>query len=150
MTLEKMQFELIKAMKSKNKIHKAVVSDVISTAKNIAIEQKCKDNISEEIVDKAILKIKKIYQEQIDTCPAERTELLEQYKERMKYIELYAPHMMTAAEVEATIKYLITCEDVPLTKGGVMKAAMAQLKGKAEGKTINQIVEKILKILKNE
>ena len=145
MTLEKMQFELIKAMKSKNKIHKAVVSDVISTAKNIAIEQKCKDNISEEIVDKAILKIKKIYQEQIDTCPAERTELLEQYKERMKYIELYAPYMMTAAEVEATIKYLITCEDVPLTKGGVMKAAMAQLKGKAEGKTINQIVEKILK-----
>ena len=108
MTLEKMQFELIKAMRSKNKIHKAVVSDVISTAKNIAIEQKCKDNISEEIVDKAILKIKKIYQEQIDTCPAERTELLEQYKERMKYIELYAPHMMTAAEVEATIIYLIT------------------------------------------
>ena len=145
MTLEKMQFELIKAMKSKNKIHKAVVSDVISTAKNIAIEQKCKNNISEEIVDKAILKIKKIYQEQIDTCPIERTELLEQYKERMKYIELYAPHMMTAAEVEATIKYLITCEDIPLTKGGVMKAAMARLKGKAEGKTINQIVEKILK-----
>ena len=145
MTLEKMQFELIKAMKSKNKIHKAVMSDVISTAKNIAIEQKCKDNISEEIVDKAILKIKKIYQEQIDTCPTERIELLEQYKERMKYIELYAPHMMTAAEVEATIKYLITCEDVPLTKGGVMKAVMAQLKGKAEGKTINQIVEKILK-----
>lgn len=145
MTLEEMQSELIKAMKSKNKTHKAVVSDVISTAKNIAIEQKCKDNISEEIVDKAILKIKKIYQEQIDTCPIERTELLEQYKERMKYIELYAPHMMTAAEVEATIKYLITCEDVPLTKGGVMKVAMAQLKGKAEGKTINQIVEKILK-----
>ena len=145
MTLEEMQSELIKAMKSKNKIHKAVVSDVISTAKNIAIEQKCKDNISEEIVDKAILKIKKIYQEQIDTCPAERTELLEQYKERMKYIELYAPHMMTAEEVETTIRHLITCEDVPLTKGGLMKAAMAQLKGKAEGKTINQVVEKILK-----
>ena len=82
MTLENMQKELIKAMKSKNKIHKAVVSDVISTAKNIAIEQKCKDNISEEIVDQAILKIKKIYQEQIDTCPAERVELFEQYKER--------------------------------------------------------------------
>lgn len=145
MTLEEMQSELIKAMKSKNKTHKAVVSDVISTAKNIAIEQKCKDNISEEIVDKAILKIKKIYQEQIDTCPAERIELLEQYKERMKYIELYAPRMMTPAEVEATVRYLVICEDIPITKGNLMKATMARLKGKAEGKIINQVVEKFLK-----
>lgn len=145
MTLEEMQSELIKAMKSKNKTHKAVVSDVISTAKNIAIEQKCKDNISEEIVDKAILKIKKIYQEQIDTCPTERIELLEQYKERMEYIELYAPKMMTATEVETTILYLITCEDIPFAKGPLMKAAMARLKGKAEGKIISEIVEKILK-----
>lgn len=145
MTLEEMQSELIKAMKSKNKTHKAVVSDVISTAKNIAIEQKCKDNISEEIVDKAILKIKKIYQEQIDTCPAERIELLEQYKERMKYIELYAPRMMTLEEVEATVRYLVICEDIPITKGNLMKATMARLKGKAEGKTINQVVEKFLK-----
>lgn len=145
MTLEEMQSELIKAMKSKNKTHKAVVSDVISTAKNIAIEQKCKDNISEEIVDKAILKIKKIYQEQIDTCPAERIELLEQYKERMKYIELYAPRMMTLEEVEAIVRHLVICEDIPITKGNLMKATMARLKGKAEGKTINQVVEKFLK-----
>lgn len=145
MTLEEMQSELIKAMKSKNKTHKAVVSDVISTAKNIAIEQKCKDNILEEIVDKAILKIKKIYQEQIDTCPAERVELLEQYKERMEYIKLYAPRMMTLEEVEATVRHLVICEDIPITKGNLMKATMARLKGKAEGKTINQVVEKFLK-----
>lgn len=145
MTLEKMQTELINAMKSKNKTHKAVVSDIISTAKNMAIEQKCKDNISEEIVDKAILKIKKVYQEQIDTCPAERTDLLVQYKERMEYIELYAPSMMSADDVEIAIRYLITSEDIPLIKGALMKTAMAHLKGKAEGKVINQIVEKILK-----
>ena len=121
------------------------ISSLIGAIKKVAIDEKVRDDIPEELVGRVILKELKSVKEQIDTCPAERTELLEQYKERMKYIELYAPHMMTAAEVEATIKYLITCEDVPLTKGGLMKAAMAQLKGKAEGKTINQIVEKILK-----
>lgn len=35
------------------------------------------NNISEEIVDRVILKEIKICKEQIDTCPAERTDLKE-------------------------------------------------------------------------
>ena len=67
MKIEKLQADMITAMKTKNKVKKEVLADMITCAKNMAIEKKQKDNISEEIVNAAILKAKKTCQEQIDT-----------------------------------------------------------------------------------
>lgn len=145
MTFEKLQTELVRAMKSKNKAHKDTIADIITYAKNMAIEKKCKDNISEEIITEAILKAKKTCQEQIDTCPSTRTDLLEAYTERMQYIDLYVPRMMTYDEIKTNVLYFMSCEGTELNKGGIMKVVMPRLKGKAEGKLINKVVEDILK-----
>ena len=83
MTIEALQKDLATALKEKNKNKKNVIADIISTAVNMAILDKSKDNITEKIVNKAIMKVKKTCQEQIDTCPAERTDLLALYKENM-------------------------------------------------------------------
>ena len=56
MTIETLREQMITAMKVGNKFTKEVLSSVLSTAKNMAIEKGCKDNISEEIVNAAILK----------------------------------------------------------------------------------------------
>lgn len=56
MTIEALGEQMITAMKVGNKFTKEVLSSVLSTAKNMAIEKGCKDNISEEIVNAAILK----------------------------------------------------------------------------------------------
>mgnify|MGYP003292360432 CR=1 FL=1 len=44
---------------------KEVIADMVACAKNMAIAQGCKDEITEQIVMDAILKSKKICQEQI-------------------------------------------------------------------------------------
>lgn len=59
MTFEKLMKDLTDSMKQQNRVKKAVIADIVTCTKNMAIEKKCKDNITEEIVDAAILKCKK-------------------------------------------------------------------------------------------
>lgn len=143
MKIEKLQADMIAAMKAKNKIKKEVLADIITLAKNIAIEKKQKDNISEEIVNAAILKAKKTCQEQIDTCPATRVETLANYQTCMAYINEYAPKMMTEDEIRKFVTEELFKLNNP-DKGTAMKVIMPQLKGKADGKTANRIIVEVL------
>lgn len=144
MTLEILNREMITAMKEHNKIRKETISALISAIKKAAIDEKCKDNITEELVNKVILKEKKTMQEMIDTCPADRVETLEEYKTRMAIIEEFAPQMMSEDEVRQAVYNIIASVDVFQTgKGALMKAVMPKLKGKADGKLINKVVTEI-------
>lgn len=151
MTFEKLMKDLTDSMKQQNRVKKAVIADIVTCTKNMAIEKKCKDNITEEIVDAAILKCKKTCQEQIDTCPANRTDLLNMYKENMKYINEIAPKQMSEDEVKKFINaelvelsQAVTEPINPKMKGLVMKNIMPKLKGKADGKLINKVVMELL------
>jgi uncharacterized protein YqeY len=146
MKIEQLQSAMIQAMKEKNRVKKEVIADMIACAKNMAIEKKCKDNITEDIVDAAILKSKKMCQEQIDTCPANRPDLLEGYKLCMTYINELAPKMMSEDEIAAAVKELLDAsfENETPNKGVAMKIVMAALKGKADGKIINNAVNNYL------
>ncbi len=143
MKLETLQKDMVAAMKAKDKERKDSISSLISAVKKVAIDEKVRDEIPEELVDRVILKEMKSVKEQIDTCPADRTELLESYRKRYAVIEEYAPKMLTAEEVKALI--LEKFADVVATKnkGMIMKNVMGELKGKADGKVINQIVAEL-------
>lgn len=143
MKFETLQNALTQAMKEKNRVKKTVIADMVACAKNMAIEKGCKDNITEEIVDAAILKSKKICQEQIDTCPANRPDVLEAYTICMTYIDELAPKMMSEEEVRIAVKEIFDQNEVP-NKGVAMKLVMPALKGKADGKLINKIVTEVL------
>ena len=135
--------EEIAAMKERNKTRKDAISTLVSAAKKVAIDEGTRDNISEEIVDRVILKEIKTVKEQIDTCPASREDLRNEYQARLDVFQEYAPKMLSAQEVEAflTEKYadLVTQKN----KGLIMKTVMPELKGKAEGSVINQVVAKL-------
>lgn len=143
MKLETLQKDMIAAMKAKDKARKDSISSLIGAIKKVAIDEKVRDDIPEELVDRVILKEMKSVKEQIDTCPAERTELLSEYKARFEVFNEYAPKMLSADEVKAII--LAKFADVVATKnkGMIMKNVMGELKGKADGKLINQIVAEL-------
>ena len=141
MTLEKMQQEMIRAMKDGKKLRKDTISSMISAVKKAAIDARCKDNITENFVNQVILKEKKIMQEMIDTCPQNREEILENYLLKMKVINEFAPKQFTEDELRKEVKYLLATVDIQgNSKGAVMKALMPHLKGKADGKLINKII----------
>lgn len=149
MTLEILQAEMITAMKKKDKARKDAVSSLIGAIKKTAIDKKCKDNITEDLVDEVILKEKKTVQEMIDSCPAERQELLLEYQVRMVVIDEFAPKLMTeVAEIRGTINTLLYNANIEATKsnkGQIMKVVMPAMKGKADMKVVNTVIADILK-----
>lgn len=150
MTLEILQNEMITAMKDRNKLRKETISSLIGAVKKAAIDKKCKDNITEELVNEVLLKEKKTVQEMIDTCPANRTELLDEYNTRMAIIDEFVPKMMSEDEVRQAINHLIaTVDNIEFgNKGSVMKAVAPRLKGKADMELVNKIVGEICNKMK--
>ena len=136
MTLETLQKEMIAAMKAKNKVRKDTISSIVSAVKKAAIDNKCKDNITEELVNTVILKEQKTMQEMIDTCPADRTDLLTEYKEKMTIIDEFAPKLLTDPDEIKTFIEKTGIELIKANRGQIMKA----LKGKADMKIANGIV----------
>ena len=145
MELETLRSDMIAAMKAKDKARKEAISSLISAAKKVAIDEGCRDDIKPELVDRVILKELKTVKEQIDTCPADRTELLEEYKKRYEIMSEFAPKMLSAEEVKAILEEKFTDVLATKNKGQIMKAVMGELKGKADGKVINQVVAELTK-----
>ena len=55
----------------------------------------------------------------------------------------YAPKMLSEEEIETIIKEKFADVLATGNKGQIMKAVMGELKGKADGKLINQVVSKL-------
>ncbi len=140
MNIETLRKDMIAAMKAKDKGRKDAISSLVSAVKKAAIDEGCREDISEELTDRVILKELKTAKEQLDTCPAERTDLKEEYELRYNVIKEYAPAMMSEEEVKAYITEKFADVVATKNKGQIMKAVMADLKGKADGKVINQVV----------
>ena len=104
MTLEKLQSEMIQAMKNKDKRRKSVISGMVDAIKKAAMTNNGRVEITEQLVNEVLLKYKKMVQEQIDTCPADRIETLEEYKAQMAVVAEFAPTLITD---ETEIRYLI-------------------------------------------
>lgn len=145
MQLETLQKDMIAAMKTKNKGRKDAISSVISAVKKVAIDEGCRDDIKEELVDRVILKELKTVKEQIDSCPADRTDLIEEYQARYDVISEYAPKLLSADEVKALIMEQFSEVVASKNKGMIMKNVMPVLKGKADGKVINEVVGELCK-----
>lgn len=145
MDIKTLQNDMIAAMKAKEKGRKDAISALVSAVKKAAIDEGCRENIPESLVDKVILKELKTAKEQLDTCPKERTDLLEEYQLRYDVINEYAPALMSEDEVRTYIAEKFAEVVATKNKGQIMKAVMAELKGKADGKVINQVVADLCK-----
>ena len=149
MTLENLQKEMIQAMRNKDTIRKSVLSSAVSAVKNAAIAKQCRDNIDESLVNEVLLKEKKTLLEQIETCPADRTEKRTEYEEKLAILEEYCPKLLdNPVEIEDIVCKLCGECHAELSKnnrGAIMKIVMPYFKGKADMKVVNQVVGGLLK-----
>jgi hypothetical protein len=143
MEFKQLQDDMIAAMKARDKVRKDAISTLVSAAKKAAIDEGCRDDIKEELVNRVILKEVKSVKEQIDTCPDSREDLKAEYQARYDIFMEYAPQMMSAEEVETFITDRFAEQVASRNKGMIMKAVMPELKGKADGSVINQVVAKL-------
>ena len=147
MKLETIQESIKMAMKTHATLEVETLRSVVAAVKKAAIDKRCE--ITEELVDEMLLKEVKIIKEQIETCPATRPEMLEEYEHRLMIVENFAPKLVTdPIEITATIEATLVKAGVNIetaNKGQVMKAVMPALKGKVDMKIANQVIATLLK-----
>lgn len=103
--------------------------------------------LTEDAEIKVLQKLVKQRKESADIYKAQHREDLYQIEiEEQEVIEAYLPKQLDRAEIEAQIKQLIEGLGATSVKdmGKVMGAANKQLAGKADGKTISEVVKQLL------
>ena len=147
MTLEFLQNDMKQAMKMGDTELRDIMRSAISAVKKAAIDERCE--ITEELVNKVLLKEAKIIQEQIDTCPKDRVETLELYNRKLFKLNAYLPKLLdNPEEIKAMVENQLAIagiEPLKSNKGAVMKTVMPIFKGKADMKIVNQVIGEILK-----
>ena len=99
MTYETLHKAMTNALKAGRKDEKNALAGFIAQIQKTAIDKGCRDNITEDLVNAELLKIKKSIQEQIDTCPITRTDLINKYCYEMAVVDKYAPVMISDENV---------------------------------------------------
>jgi uncharacterized protein YqeY len=110
-------------------------------------EKGASEDMSEEAEIKILQRLVKQRRESADIYQAQgRPDLFEIEKEELDVIEAYLPQQMGRPEVEAYLKDLIGRVGATSVKdmGKVMGTANKELAGKADGKTISEVVKQLL------
>lgn len=148
MTLENLQAARTAAMKAGDMATKNVLSNMIDACQKATITSKGRVEITEQLIDEVLIKYQKTIQEMIDTCPADRTELMEKYTAEMAVVKEYAPQLITDIQtIKNRMSVLITDAGLVLdkkSKGSIMKLASAEFKSKADMKIVSQVIAEML------
>ena len=139
--IEEVRAAMVAAMKAKDKDTKESLSVLLGALKNKAIDKRA--DLTEEEEIQVVLKEIKQTKETLEMTPADRTDIIEECKKRIAVLEQYAPKMMGEEEIKAIITETLaevgieapTAKD----KGKIMKVLMPKVKGKADGKLVNDI-----------
>lgn len=144
---ELIRTEMVKAMKEKDKPKKETLSLLLAALKNTEIDKM--RVLSPEEEDAVVQKEIKQTKETLEMTPDDRIDIIQQCNNRLAVLQQFAPQMMNEAEIEKVISDVL--KDLGLNdptkreKGKIMKVLMTQVKGKADGKLVNTILERKLR-----
>lgn len=140
--IDEIRGEMVKAMKAKDKKRKDVLSLLLAELKNVEINNRTP--LTDEEGAQVILKQIKQLKETKFLTPADRTDILEECDYSISVLEEYAPKMMDETEIksviEETLKELEIQTPTAKDKGKIMKVLMPKVKGKADGRVVNQVL----------
>jgi uncharacterized protein YqeY len=145
MLQEKLMDDLKAAMKSRDKVRHLVISMVRAAIKNAEIAQQ--RTMEDPDVLGIIAKEVKLRRESIEEFKkGNRPDLIAKEEAELAILFEYLPKQMSRDEIIAAARQVIAEVGAqgPADKGKVMPKLMPQLKGKAEGREINDIVTKLL------
>ena len=144
---EKIMSEMKPAMLSKNEgalRGLRAIKGAIILAKT---EKGSDGTVTEETEIKILQKLAKQRKESIEIFEKEnRTDLATKEKEELAVIEKFLPAQMSTEELKEIVKNIIAQMGVtsPAEMGKVIGAANKQLAGKADGKSISEMVKQLL------
>ena len=145
MLKEKLLEDLKNSMKDKNVLRKNVIQMVragilqIEKDKNVELDD-------QKILEVIAKECKKRKDSLSDYEKAERQDLVNQIRQEIEILDEYLPKQMTEEELTKIIEEIIKELDATSMKdmGRIMKESKERIGLAADGKTINEVVKKIL------
>lgn len=142
---ERLNEDMKQAMKSQDKFKLSTIRMVRATIKNLEIDLKrtLNDNEVLDILSREIKQRKDALQE---FEKAGRDDLAESVKAEVEIIAEYLPEQLSEEEIKVIVQQTIqeTGASSKAEIGKVMSALMPKVKGLADGKLVNQVVQQLL------
>ena len=144
---ELIKAKMIEALKAHDKETKESLSMLLQALQKAAKEKRRELTGAEE--NTVILKEIKQAQETIESCPVKRTDIMGFMLTRINLYEQFAPKQMNKDEIRKIVNNVLNELNInnptKKDKGKIMKNLMSKIKGQADGKDINAVVDSILK-----
>lgn len=140
---EQIQTQIKDAMKAKDAVRLEVLRGMLSAFTNelVAKGKKPQDILSDEEVMTVIMRLAKQRKDSIDQyTKGGREDLAAEEKEQLAVLEEFLPEMMSREEIEKVVQAKVA-EVGTENKGMLMGAIMKELKGKADGMLVKEVVE---------
>ena len=136
---------MVEAMKAKDKARKDSLSMLLSALKNAQIDKRADLTEENAVVKKEIRQTQETY----DMAPADRTDIREEAAARLAVYKEFAPEDMNVEQITEVIKGVLAElgieKPTAADKGKIMKVLMPKVKGKADGKLVNQTLAAMTK-----
>lgn len=145
--IDEVRAAMVAAMKAKDKVRKDSLSMLLSALKNAEIDKRSPLTEEEEnaVVKKELRKSKETY----DLAPEERQDIREEMAARIAVYKEFAPEDMSAEQIAQVIQEVLAElgieKPVGADKGKIMKVLMPRVKGKADGKLVNETLAGMMK-----
>ncbi len=138
---------MVEAMKNKDKARKDALSMLLSVLKNAEIDKR--SPLTEDEENAVVKKEIKQCQETFDSAPADRTDIKEEAAQRIAVYKEFAPEDMSVDQIKEMIQSVLSELGIEAPtaadKGKIMKVLMPKVKGKADGKVVNQTLAAMFK-----
>ena len=147
--IDEVRAAMVEAMKAKDKPRKDALSMLLSALKNFEIDKKDHTPITEDEANTVVKKEIKQTQETHDLAPEDRTDIREEAAFRIIVYKEFAPEDMGEEQIREIIQSVL--EELGIEaptgadKGRIMKTLMPKVKGKADGKAVNEVLASIMK-----
>lgn len=147
--IDEVRAAMVEAMKAKDKPRKDALSMLLAALKNFEIDKKDHSPITEEEANAIVKKEIKQTQETYELAPADRDDIREEAAVRISVFKEFAPEDMGEDQIKEIILSVLAELGIetpsPADKGRIMKVLMPKVKGKADGKVVNEVLAGMMK-----
>lgn len=145
--LKRIDSDLTASLKAKDELRVSTLRMIKAALKNAEIEKRQTGGLREEDVIGVLSSLVKQRKESVEQyTKAGRLDLAEKEGREIKIIQEYLPSQLSEAELENIIKTAIQETGVSSIKemGRLMKVLMPRVKGRVDGRVVNERVRQIL------
>jgi uncharacterized protein YqeY len=142
---ERLTEDMKTAMRAKDKVRLSIIRMIKNEIDKREIDTRKELTEAESI--EAVTSYKKVVAQQLEyAVDAQDDEKIAEFKNELEVVNVYLPQQLSQQEVESIVQALITANSFAgvKDKGALMKLLMPEVKGKADGKLVSDVVSNLL------